>query len=77
MSAAPKFTHDDFLFRDDTVICNQAAVIGELIAALRLIETGLTSNRNACWPTVKRWTKKERDAAMLNAARAALAKATP
>lgn len=30
---------------------------------------GLTSSRNACWATVKPWTKKERDAAVLSAAR--------
>lgn len=41
--------------------------------ALELIIFGLTNPRNCCWPTPKPWTKKERDEAMLQAARNALA----
>ena len=52
------------------------AAAPELLAALQLIVQGLTSENNKCWPTTQPWTKKERDSAMLQAARAAIAKAT-
>jgi hypothetical protein len=40
--------------------------------ALEMIVRGLTSETNKCWPTVKPWTKKERDSAMLAVAKDAL-----
>jgi hypothetical protein len=40
--------------------------------ALESIVMGLTHPDNKCWPTVRPWTKKERDEAMLNLAREAL-----
>lgn len=48
----------------------------DLLTALESIVFGLTNERNCVWPTPKAWTKKERDEAMLNIARAAIAKAT-
>jgi hypothetical protein len=39
---------------------------------LELIVMGLTNKRNACWPTARPWTKKERDEAILDAAREGL-----
>lgn len=31
------------------------------------ITMGMSNEDNKCWPTVKRWTKKERDEAIANA----------
>jgi hypothetical protein len=45
--------------------------------ALKLVRRGLTSADNKCWPTVKPWTKKERDEAMLTAVREALESNAP
>jgi hypothetical protein len=43
----------------------------EATEALDMIIRGLVSERNACWPTVKPWTKKERDETILELARKA------
>ena len=42
------------------------------ISALESVRLGLTSEGNKVWPTVKNWTKKERDEAMLTIVRDAL-----
>jgi hypothetical protein len=45
----------------------------EAIDKLNMIVTGLKSERNACWPTVKPWSKKERDEAIPSLAQQARA----
>ena len=45
------------------------AKLGIATEALRTIEFGLTNSRNCLWPTPKRWTKLERDAAILDMVR--------
>lgn len=34
---------------------------------VRWITNGMSNEDNQCWPTVKRWTKKERDEAIADA----------
>ncbi len=43
-----------------------------LRSALEQVRFGLTNEHNKVWPTVKAWTKKERDEVMLGIVRNAL-----
>lgn len=52
---------------------DQGNAVQDATEALDMIIMGLTNERNACWPTVKPWTKRERDEQLLCLARKAKA----